>query len=226
MKPLRGALAVVFVVAGVLLMGAAVLHYVRGTRAQSEGRRVLARAAEPGYVTATHPQERISERDELPRSSGTPPAAGYPMGVPLGKIRIPVAEMDWVVFGGSDDATLEKGPGHVPGTAMPNQDYGPNNCVITAHRDSHFRRLGWLRKGHVVELETATGTMKYRVVSREIVTPKTVRVLEPTKKPRLTLITCYPFDYIGSAPKRLIVVAEPFGKNLPASAASSAPSVN
>ena len=221
MKPLRGALAFVFVTAGVLLMGAAVLHYARGARAQSEGRHALDSAAEQGYVTATHPQQRISERDELPRSSGTPPAAGYPMGVPLGKIRIPVAEMDWVVFGGSDEATLEKGPGHVPGTAMPNQDYGPNNCVITAHRDSHFRRLGWLRKGHVVELETATGTTKYRVVSREIVTPKTVRVLEPTKKPRLTLITCYPFDYIGSAPKRLIVVAEPFGKNPPASSVSS-----
>jgi len=221
LKPLRGALAFVFVSAGVLLMGAAVLHYARGALAQSEGRHALDSAAEQGYVTATHPQQRISERDELPRSSGTPPAAGYPMGVPLGKIRIPVAEMDWVVFGGSDEATLEKGPGHVPGTAMPNQDYGPNNCVITAHRDSHFRRLGWLRKGHVVELETATGTTKYRVVSREIVTPKTVRVLEPTKKPRLTLITCYPFDYIGSAPKRLIVVAEPFGKNPPASSVSS-----
>ncbi len=222
MKPPRGALAVVFVVAGALLMGAAALHYTRGARAQSEGRRVLDRAtADGGYVTATNPQERVSERDELPRSAGRPPAPGYPMGVPLGRIRIPVAEMEWVVFGGSDEASLEKGPGHVPGTAMPNQDYGPNNCVITAHRDSHFRRLGWLRKGHVVELETGGGTMKYRVVSREIVTPKTMRVLGPTKKPRLTLITCYPFDFIGSAPKRLIVVAEPMGKIQPGSAPSA-----
>jgi len=214
LKPLRGALAFVFVTAGVLLIGAAALHYARGARAQSEGRRILdLAAAERGYVTATLPQERVSARDELPRSAGSGPYAGYPTGTPLGRIRIPVAEMDWVVFAGSDDATLEKGPGHVPGTAMPNQDYGPNNCVITAHRDSHFRRLGWLRKGHVVELETATGTMKYRVVSREIVTPKTVRVLKASPKPRLTLITCYPFDYIGSAPKRLIVVAEPIGKS-------------
>ena len=209
MKPLRGALAVVFVVAGLLLMGAAVLHYARGARAQNEGRRVLDGAAEQGYVTATHPQERISERDELPRSSGTPPAAGYPMGVPLGKIRIPVAEMDWVVFGGSDDATLEMGPGHVPGTAMPNQDYGPNNCVITAHRDSHFRRLGTLRPGHRIDLETPFGEKSYRVVSREIVLPDAVRVLHATEKPRLTLITCYPFNYIGPAPKRLVVIAEP-----------------
>lgn len=217
MKPVRGALAALFLIAGAGLIGAALLHYARGARAQSEGRRVLDRATsavERGYVTATLPQERVSARDELPRSAGAGPYAGYPTGTPLGRIRIPVAEMDWVVFAGSDDATLEKGPGHVPGTAMPNQDYGPNNCVITAHRDSHFRRLGWLRKGHVVELETAAGTMKYRVVSREIVTPTTVRVLNATPKPRLTLITCYPFDFIGSAPKRLIVVAEPMGTGL------------
>jgi sortase A len=217
----RRALAGLFVLAGVALISAALLHYARGARAQSEGRRILDRAAERGYVTATLPQERVSARDDLPRSAGTGPAAGYPTGTPLGRIRIPMAEMDWVVFAGSDDATLEKGPGHVPGTAMPNQDYGPNNCVITAHRDSHFRRLGWLRKGHVVELETATGTTKYRVVSREIVTPKTVRVLAPTPKPRLTLITCYPFDFIGSAPKRLIVVAEPMGKPASSSGASA-----
>ena len=222
MKPVRGALAALFLLAGGALIAAAVLHYARGARAQSEGRRVLDRAAaQRGYVTATLPQERVSARDDLPRSAGTGPAAGYPTGTPLGRLRIPVAEMDWVVFAGSDDATLEKGPGHVPGTAMPNQDYGPNNCVLTAHRDSHFRRLGWLRKGHVVELETATGTTKYRVVSREIVTPKTVRVLNATPKPRLTLITCYPFDFIGSAPKRLIVVAEPIGKSAsPASPAN------
>lgn len=222
----RRVLAGVFAVAGAVLIAAAVLHYARGTRAQSEGRRALDRAAEQGYLRATLPQERVSARDDLPRSAGIPPAAGYPTGVPLGRIRIPAAEMDWVVFAGSDDATLEKGPGHVPGTAMPNQDYGPNNCVITAHRDSHFRRLGWLRKGHRIELETTGGTAEYRVVSREIVTPKAVRVLAPTPKPRLTLITCYPFNFIGSAPKRLIVVAEPVGKTEPRSTAPSAVSFN
>jgi sortase A len=145
-------------------------------------------------------------------------AAGYPFGQPIARIRIPSARMDWVVFGGADDATLEKGPGHVPGTAMPGQDGPPENCVITAHRDSHFRNLGWLRKGHTVELETAAGTKMYRVVSREIVTPKEVRVLAATPRPRLTLITCYPFTYIGSAPQRLVVVAEPIGNTRRAAA--------
>jgi sortase A len=203
----RRVLSVGFIVVGAALVGAAALHYGRGARAQSEGRRQLETTS--GYTVTSSPQQRASAGDDLPRVGIAPAAAGYPRGEVLGRIRIPSAEMDWVVFAGSDDATLEKGPGHVPGTAMPNQDYGPNNCVLTAHRDSHFRRLGWLRKGHVVELETSGRTKKYRVVSREIVTPETVRVLAPTKKPRLTLITCYPFTWVGPAPKRLVVIAEP-----------------
>ena len=75
------------------------------------------------------------------------------------------------------NATLEKGPGHVPGSELPGEDTGRKNCVITAHRDSNFRHLGWLRKGHRLSLETPAGKMlDYRVVSREIVKPDAVRV--------------------------------------------------
>jgi sortase A len=198
------------------LIGFAVLHYARGARAQSEGREALRNRAARGYAPVTLAEGR---QDDLPRGSTLPAAAGYPFGEPIARIRIPSAEMDWVVFGGTDDATLERGPGHVPGTAMPGQDGPPENCVITAHRDSHFRHLGWLRKGHTIELETPAETKKYRVVSREIVTPETIRVLAPAPKPRLTLITCYPFNYIGPAPKRLVVVAEPIQTRIPASRA-------
>ena len=203
---LRRSLSLLFTVAGAALVGIAVLHYFRGARAQEEGREAFGRRFAGGYTPVVQNLERS---DDLPRGSGVPAAADYPFGQPIARLRIPIAEMDWVVFGGTDDAALEKGPGHVPGTAMPGQDGPPQNCVITAHRDSHFRHLGWLRKGHTIELETPAGTRRYRVVSREIVTPKTVRVLAPSKKPRLTLITCYPFTYIGPAPKRLVVVAEP-----------------
>ena len=74
---------------------------------------------------------------------------------------------------------------------------------------SHFRNLGWLRKGHRIELETPEGAESYRVISREIVDPNAVRVLMPTSTRRLTLITCYPFNFIGPAARRLVVVAEP-----------------
>ena len=140
-------------------------------------------------------------------------APAYPWGKPVARLRIPSAQIDCIVFGGADQATLEKGPGHVPGTEMPGADTARKNCVITAHRDSHFRHLGWLRKGHRIELETPAGETLYRVVSREIVKPDAVRVLQPTKSPRLTLITCYPFNYIGAAPERLVVVAEPVSRH-------------
>jgi sortase A len=135
--------------------------------------------------------------------------AGYPFGDPLARLMIPSARMDYLVFGGSDAETLEKGPGHVPGTAMPGEKDPRNNCVITGHRDTHFRRLGRLREGHSISIRTPARELAYRVVSREIVAPDAVRVLRPTERPRLTLITCYPFNYIGPAPKRLVVVAEP-----------------
>jgi sortase A len=120
-----------------------------------------------------------------------------------------------VVFGGADADTLEKGPGHVPGTELPGSHTSRNNCVITGHRDSHFRNLGWLRPGHEIDLETNGVSERFRVVSREIVTPETVRVLAATDRPRLTLITCYPFNIVGPAPSRLVVVAEPVDRALP-----------
>jgi sortase A len=211
------------ITAGAALIAAAVLHYVRGARAQEEGQEALRRSVAGGYTAVSDGSAPPIRHEDLPRSGYDRPAPDYPTGAPLGRLRIPSARMDWVVFAGADDSTLEKGPGHVPGTAMPGQDGGYENCVITAHRDSHFRRLGWLRKGHTIELETpSSGVRRYRVVSREIVTPKTVRVLAPTKKPRLTLITCYPFTYIGPAPKRLIIVAEPIAGSRSNGVATSA----
>ena len=204
----RRALSGVLILVGAALLGAVGLHYARGARAQQEGGEALRRSLAGRYTRAS--SAPVGARDNLPRTGYERPPADYPAGQPLGRLRIPSARMDWVVFGGADDATLEKGPGHVPGTAMPGRDGGYENCVITAHRDAHFRNLGWLRKGHMIELETpSSGVRRYRVVSREIVTPKTVRVLAPSRKPRLTLITCYPFTYIGPAPRRLVIVAEP-----------------
>jgi LPXTG-site transpeptidase (sortase) family protein len=207
----RRVISTSFVVVGAALIAAAVLHYARGSRAQEEGREALEHSIEARYTTVSARADGPPVRPEdLPKTGYERPRPDYPMGKPLARLRIPSARMDWVVFGGADNATLEKGPGHVPGTAMPGEDGTYENCVITAHRDSHFRNLGWLRVGHAIELETpGHGVRRYRVVSREIVTPKTVRVLSPSEKPRLTLITCYPFTYVGPAPKRLVVVAEP-----------------
>lgn len=185
------------IAAGLLLCAVSVQHYARGWRAQ--------RQAEALYGSS----RRARENPGILRAS-TAPASDYPLGEPIAKLRIPAAGMSYFVFGGADAEVLEKGPGHVPGTALPGEHGGANNnCVITGHRDSHFRRLGQLRPGDRVVLETHSGKKTYAVVSREIVRPDAVRVLRPTEKPRLTLITCYPFNFIGPAPERLVVVAEP-----------------
>lgn len=191
------------IAAGLLLCAVSVRHYARGWTAQRDADalyRAANRATEnPGIVRAS----------SGPQSTSPLADSEYPFGQPIAKLKIPSAKISYFVFGGTDQETLEKGPGHVPGTALPGEEGGANNCVITAHRDSHFRRLGTLRPGHRIDLETPLGEKSYRVVSREIVLPNAVRVLRPTEKPRLTLITCYPFNYIGPAPQRLVVVAEP-----------------
>jgi sortase A len=189
------------IAAGLLLCAVSVRHYARGWTAQRE--------ADALYRAARRPPENPGILRASSGSEGSTPSEGYPFGQPIAKLKIPSAKISYFVFGGADQEVLEKGPGHVPGTALPGEEGGANNCVITAHRDSHFRRLGTLRPGHRIDLETPFGEKSYRVVSREIVLPNAVRVLHPTEKPRLTLITCYPFNYIGPAPKRLVVVAEP-----------------
>lgn len=207
------------VIAGVVLLAAAGLHYFRGFEAQHAGRRAWeeARAALPP-PTLHVPTPTFRENPGIALASSTPPAEqtpaaaapAYPYGQPIARLRIPSARIDFVVFGGDDNTILEKGPGHVPGSEMPGEETSRKNCVITGHRDSHFRHLGWLRKGHRIEIETPSGKeISYQVVSREIVKPDAVRVLQPTEKPRLTLITCYPFNWVGAAPERLVVVAEP-----------------
>jgi sortase A len=201
----RRALSALLIAAGVLLFGAAVRHYARGAIAQREGRAAFEELATPAGRRPAGENPGIVGAASASSSSRETALRGRP----LARLRIPAAKMDYVVFEGADGDTLEKGPGHVPGTALPGADGPPNNCVITAHRDSHFRRLGWLKTGHHVVLETPGALQEYRIVSRQIVRPDAVRVLAPTEKPRLTLITCYPFDFIGPAPKRLVLVAEP-----------------
>jgi sortase A len=200
----RRAASLLLIAAGLLLCGLAARHYFLGWQAQRDGRE----AFEARENRVDHGLENPGLALASSRTSARLPE-GYPYGEPIARLRIPAAGIDAIVFGGADQEILEKGPGHVPGTELPGRSTDLHNCVITGHRDSHFRHLGWLRAGAEVSLQAAHVTRRYRVVSREIVTPEAVRVLQPTASDRLTLITCYPFNYVGPAPKRLVLVAEP-----------------
>ena len=106
---------------------------------------------------------------------------------------------------GVGSRTLRRGAGHIPATPRPEE--GAGNVGIAAHRDSFFRGLKDVRKNDTVELTTLDGTFRYEVEWTKIVQPEDVSVLEPTDEPALTLVTCYPFYYVGSAPQRFIVRA-------------------
>lgn len=130
-----------------------------------------------------------------------PPADG---GV-LGRIEIPRIGVSVMVVEGVEDGDLKRAAGHIPGTPLPGQ---PGNIGIAAHRDTFFRPLRSIHKNDVITLSTLRGAYRYRVVSTRIVKPEDVQVLNPTGCDTLTLVTCFPFDYIGSAPSRFIVRAD------------------
>jgi sortase A len=105
---------------------------------------------------------------------------------------------------GSDDQTLDVALGHIPGTALPGQK---GNVGVAGHRDTLFRRLAEVGRDDQIQLQTPSKTYVYQVDDMAIVRPEAVSVLAGGHDARLTLVTCYPFNYIGSAPKRYIVKA-------------------
>ena len=123
---------------------------------------------------------------------------------PLAVLEIPKVHLAVPVFEGTDDLTLNRGAGRIGGTAHPGE---AGNVGIAGHRDGFFRVLKDIQMGDIVELRSTNRTFHYRVSKIEIVTPEDTRVLTPTSDSELTLVTCYPFYFVGSAPQRFIVHA-------------------
>jgi sortase A len=129
--------------------------------------------------------------------------AGAP-GSLIGRIEIPRLLLSVVVIEGIDRTTLRRAIGHIPGTALPGH---PGNVGLAGHRDTFFRPLKDLRIKDEIRLSTLKGDFKYAVVSITIVNPDDVGVLAASRENVLTLVTCYPFYYVGPAPQRWIVRA-------------------
>jgi len=126
-------------------------------------------------------------------------------GSVVGMLTIPRLGLSTVVIEGVSDSDLALAPGHIPGTSLPGER---GNVAVAGHRDTSFRALRFIRKDDAITLVTLHGEYSYRVVSTEVVGPEDTQVLYPTKNDVLTLVTCYPFHFVGHAPKRFIVQAE------------------
>jgi sortase A len=125
---------------------------------------------------------------------------------PLAVLRIARVRLEVPVLPGTNARTLDRALGHIEGTAPPGTG---GNVGIAGHRDSFFRGLRDISPGDLIEIDTLRENYSYRVERTWIVDPTEVSVLAPTPGPALTLVTCFPFDFIGSAPRRFIVRAVP-----------------
>jgi sortase A len=149
-----------------------------------------------------------------PVTEGAPAApASLATGEPIGTLEITRVGLSGVVVEGDDDSVLDRAIGHLPDTPLP---WHTGNSALAAHRDALFRPLRGVRLGDVLRLKTPHGDFDYVVQSTLIVKPDDLWVLDPTPVSTLTLISCYPFNYIGAAPERFIVRAERIPTGSPA----------
>ena len=123
----------------------------------------------------------------------------------IGRIEIQRLGVEAIVIEGTSRSTLRRAVGHIAGTALPGEI---GNIGISGHRDTFFRPLRNIRQNDIITLTTLSGEFRYRVVSTRIVAPLAIDVLNSGKDEVLTLVTCYPFYFLGSAPDRFIVRAE------------------
>jgi sortase A len=164
-----------------------------------------------GFIALNAERSQINGRHQLERSRFTSALSSEALrmnaprtGDVVGQLEIPRLGLSTVVFEGADDGVLDRGAGHLTGSALPG-DRG--NMVLAAHRDTFFRPLRNVRVGDQVKIRGRNKDSVYVVESTTVVEPDDTYVLNATAQPALTLITCYPFRYIGPAPERFIVRA-------------------
>lgn len=147
----------------------------------------------------------LDSSSDSPASSGPSTKSTAPsFGLALGRLEVPRLDLSVMIRKGADGRTLRRAVGHIPGTAEPGED---GNIGIAGHRDTFFRSLKDIREQDEIILQTVEGTYRYKVEWTKIVGPNAAHVLKPTHRDSLTLVTCYPFYYVGHAPKRFIVRA-------------------
>lgn len=179
----------VLLVAGAASMAGAIYTYASAYAFQS---RELARLHAPRAVPAAA------------GTVGVAPRRSPAEGAAIGEIRIDRLKVDAVIAEGDSDAVLRRAVGHLPDTPMPGES---GNVVLAAHRDTFFRPLKGVQPGDIVEIVTEDQIWRYQVDWSRVVSPSDTSVLADAGASTLTLVTCFPFEYIGRAPTRFVVRA-------------------
>ena len=188
------------ILVGVLCLGYLVYTYVEASLYQAFEDRELDKILNDATVSGTSG----TTRDEVAPGRQAAPRRTFAAGSTVGRIEIPRLGVSAVIRAGSDARTLRLAVGYIPGTGLPGER---GNFGLAGHRDTFFRKLRDINPDDEIRIVTTDGVFRYYVQRTSIVTPEDVWVLDPTNYPALTLVTCYPFNYIGSAPQRFIVRA-------------------
>lgn len=218
-KPTLRVFAIACLTLGTLLLGTAVGVRLWAEQAAERSIVVFTAAAEAAAAHQALDIVGSARAERMPTSADGPDTRLWSPGrirayqktrvlfsaVPEGLLTIPSVRVRVPVFRGTDAATLAVGAGRIEGTPALGAD---GNVGIAAHRDGHFRALKDIELGAEIVVETPRGIRRYEVVGTRIVRPEDVHVLDATGVPSITLVTCYPFYFVGHAPRRFIVRAE------------------
>jgi len=161
------------------------------------------------FIYARHCEEIANSALDQEQQTGgqrTSGPSGYftEQGRVLGRIEIPRLKIRVAILDGTTSRTLEVGVGHIEGTALPGE---PGNIGIAGHRDTYFRALRNIRTGDEIRVQAGSALSRYKVDTVQIVAPDDISVLAPSAASTVTLVTCYPFYFIGAAPQRFVVHA-------------------
>lgn len=180
------------VAAGLILLGYVALVLVQAKLYDSDAKQFVNRPL-------LDKEARLNPQPDM-----RPPEPTLIEGEILGHMEIPRLGVSAAILQGTAPRTLRLGVGHIHGTAIPGT---PGNSAIAGHRDTFFRALQNIHDGDEIELKTANTSTRYLVVWARVVGPEDISVLDSTSESALTLVTCYPFYFIGAAPKRFVVRA-------------------
>ena len=196
----RADIALRFGAASLFILGATLIVFVAGRYLVGQYRADVARR----QWDERRAQALVAQARD--RANGPTTSVGaIAAGAPVARLSIPRIRLDEIVIEGVGEDELNAGPGHLPGSALPGMR---GNAVISAHRDRHFSHLDRLQLGDTIRTETAQSSGAWVIVGRRVIGRETPALFQ-SKEPLLTLTTCWPVRYFGSAPDRLILSAKP-----------------